>query len=65
MSRPWLGEPGTVVVAVDPMFPVTTPVPCDVVTDDPTLGDEGDVCATATPAIIASAVAAASQILIM
>jgi hypothetical protein len=40
-------------------------VPREVVTDDPTLGDEGGVCAAATPVIIAKAVVAANQVLIM
>ena len=65
VSRPWLGEPGMLVVAVDPMFPVTTPVPREVETGAPTLGDDDEVCATATPVIVARTIAAANQALIM
>jgi hypothetical protein len=61
-----------VVVAVEPVVPVTTPVPREVVTDDPTLGDcdpvtppVEELCAAATPVIIARAVVAANQNLSM
>jgi len=54
------------------MVPVTTPVPREVVTDDPTLGDcdsvtppVDEICAAATPVIIAKAAVAAAKVLIM